>query len=306
MYAGIETGGTKILARVVAEDGAVLADARFPTTTPAAALADLQRFLSSAVAPGARLAGMGIAGFGPLRLDPGRADYGELVRTPKPGWSGFNLRAALAERFGVPVSIDTDVNAAALAEQRTGAARGLERVAYVTVGTGIGAGLALAGTTLAAPAHPEMGHVALQRDPADASPSTCPYHPQCAEGLAAGPSIARRLQALTTQSGSGPRDLATAPAVRTLIARYLGQLAATLVMAWAPQRIVWGGGVMGTPGLVAEVQAALVESLGGYGTLDVAAPGYCVGAALQHAGLEGALLMARDTAGTRPPVIPLA
>jgi fructokinase len=81
------------------------------------------------------------------------------------------------------------------------------------------------------------------------------------------------------------------------VAGYLGDLAATLILAWSPQRIVWGGGVMSTPRLLERLRAALDEALAGYGVGEaVRARDFCVLAALVDSGLEGALLMAREAA----------
>ena len=286
-YAAVETGGTRILCRVIDEDGSVLAEAQWPTTTPEAALEAIVACITDALPDGIRLAGAGIAAFGPLIVDPGSAQRGLMLATTKPGWTGSNLRAALALRLGVPVAVDTDVNAAAIAEQRLGAGQGLPSVAYLTVGTGIGAGLATNGRALAGALHPEVGHIHLVRQPGDSFVSGCPYHADCAEGLAAGPAIGRRL-------GAG-RTLADAPEVAALVADYLGQLIATLICAWSPHRVVLGGGVMNAPGLIPAIDVALRRSVGNYGVgAALEAADFLVAAALPHAGLEGALLMARE------------
>jgi fructokinase len=193
----------------------------------------------------------------------------------------------LQRQLGVPVAIDTDVNAAAIAEQRIGAGRGLASVAYVTVGTGIGAGLAIEGRSLKGALHAEAGHLPVIRLPGDNFTSVCSFHANCAEGLASGPAVRRRL-------GEG-RDLADDPAMLELIADYLGQLAASLVMTWSPHRIVWGGGVVAASQLVPHIGRSLVAALGGYGVGPVVTqPGFCAPALLENAGLEGAILMARQ------------
>ncbi len=294
VFAGVETGGTKILARIVDEDERVLADGRWPTTTPEAALEELVRFLGTSVAAGRALGGIGIAAFGPLVRDQLARDYGRVLSTPKPGWSGSNLRAALGARLGVPVVIDTDVNAAACAEWQRGAGRGVRCLAYVTVGTGIGGGLVVDGRPLPGALHPEIGHIRLARRERDRVQSGCPFHENCAEGLAAGPAIARRL--------GGDRVLADEPSVRALVAAYLGDLAAALVLCWSPERIVWGGGVMATPHLLGLLRSALSAALAGYGVGEAAtAPDFCVPAELADPGLEGALLLARASADRRAP-----
>ncbi len=285
IFVGIETGGTKIVCRVIDDLGRTLAQARFPTVAPEAVVETLVETIQAARPAGARIGGVGVASFGPLIVDPGAPDVGRMLPTTKPGWTGFNLAAALAARLDAPVEIDTDVNAAALAEQALGAGRGLRTLAYVTVGTGIGGGLVVDGRTLKGALHPEIGHVPLRRRAGDDLKGRCAFHAGCAEGLAAGAAVGERLDG---------RSQADAPEVRALVADYLGQVCAVLLLTWSPQRIVLGGGVMSTPGLVGEVEARLRLELNGYGAAGVAAaPGYLAPAALEHAGLEGALIMAR-------------
>jgi len=282
-FAGIELGGTKILCRIVDARGATLGEGRFRTSTPEQAIDDICTLIESVTGVGDTLSGVGVASFGPIVVDSTAPDYGRLLPTPKPGWSGFDLNAALRDRLKVSIAINTDVNAAALAEQQRGAGLGLGCVAYVTIGTGIGGGLALRDGMLKGNLHPEIGHVRVRRRAGDDQPSLCPFHDDCAEGLAAGPAMAQRL---------GPsRTLADAPQVRALIAAYLGDLMATLVLAWSPHRIVVGGGVMGAEGMLAAIDEAMRVSLAGYGPkipCDFLAPAH-----FADAGLEGALIMAQ-------------
>jgi fructokinase len=224
-----------------------------------------------------------MAAFGPIIVDPD-ADTGRVLATPKPGWTGSNLRRDLSERLGIHVAVDTDVNAAAIAEQAIGAGRGCASLAYLTIGTGIGAGLALRGTSLRGALHPELGHIRLVRANDDLFASTCPYHADCAEGLAAGPAVQRRLEGST---------LDERPEIRDLVAGYLGQLVAATILAWSPHRIVIGGGVGSAPRLIDAIALAYPDTLGGYGVgAHAMTPGFLVPAALADAGLEGALLMA--------------
>ena len=278
VFAGVETGGTKILARVVDAKGRVLADGRWPTTTPESALEDLTAFLAKVIPPARSLTAIGIAAFGPVVRTESSHEYGRILDTPKPGWSGSNLRAALAQRFAVPVAIDTDVNAAARAEWQKGAGRGVRSLAYVTVGTGIGGGLVVDGRPLEGALHPEIGHIRLVRRDGDDVPSVCPFHENCVEGLASGPAIARRLGANRA-------------------------LAATLVLSWSPERFVWGGGVMATPQLIGLLRRALSRTLAGYGVgAAVSTADFCALPALTDSGLEGALLMASSySASTTTP-----
>lgn len=289
LIAGIETGGTKILARICDFDsGATIAERRWPTTTPEQAADDLGAFLSDL--PGdARLAAIGMAAFGPLIVDPASPDYGRMLATTKPGWTGTNLRADLEARLRVPIALETDVSAAAIAEQAFGAGKHLSSVAYVTVGTGIGAGLAINGQSLKGAVHPEAGHLRLARLAGDEMPSVCRFHPDCAEGLASGPAVQRRL--------SEDKELADDPATIDLVAAYLGQLAAALVLAWSPQRIIWGGGVIEAAPLTRLIGPKLRDTLAGYGVGQaVEEPDFCVQALLENSGLHGALFKARQLA----------
>lgn len=287
LHAAVETGGTKLLCRVADGNGRIVAEGRWSTGRPDEACDAIARCMDEAMAGGDRLRAIGIAAFGPLVVDPASPDYGRVLATPKPGWSGSNLRRALADRFAVPVHVDTDVNLAAIAEQALGAGRGLRSVAYVTVGTGIGGGLAIDGRSLKGALHPEIGHIRLVRRAHDDGPGACPFHSDCAEGLIAGPALRRRL--------GGDADFVRSPETMALVADYLGQLCAALVLAWTPQRIVIGGGIGSAPGLLAPAHAAMLASLGGYGVGEAArAPDFLAAAQLPDAGLEGAMLIARQ------------
>lgn len=278
----VETGGTKIIARLYG--GGVDREARWVTTTPDVAADQIIAFVREEQPARTRVTASGLAAFGPLVL--GGEDAGRMLATPKPGWAGSNLRAGLADRLGCPVAVDTDVNAAARAElDRAG---DLPSLAYVTVGTGIGGGLASTAGTLRGALHPEVGHLRLIRDVDDTAPSQCPFHPDCAEGLAAGPAVRARL------AGA---ELARRPDVRDRVAGYLGQLLVGLVLTWSPHRIVLGGGVASAPDMIAAVRRSFTRQLGGYGVgsaaqeLDFIRPPQ-----LADAGLAGALLMAHALA----------
>jgi fructokinase len=198
----------------------------------------------------------GVAAFGPLELDPASPAWGRLLATPKPGWSDADLVRPLRTRFHRPVAIDTDVNAAALAEARH--AGGLRSLAYVTVGTGIGGGAIVGDRTISGLMHPEMGHLHVQRGRGDADfAGVCPFHGDCLEGLASGPAIVRRWGA---QFDALPDDHPALP----LLGDYLAQLAATLLLVLSSERVVFGGGVMSDGRLLPYVRAATRRRLGGY------------------------------------------
>jgi fructokinase len=256
--AAVEAGGTKVVAALCDADGTPLEQARIATRDPQATLADVRDFLEAAQRRHGTAQACGVASFGPLTLDPGATDFAHLRRTPKAGWTGTDLRAMLpANLRAAPFAIDTDVNAAALAEQRHGAGRGLASVAYVTVGTGIGVGLVLDGRPVHGLLHPEAGHLWPRRAADDPFPGACPFHGDCVEGLASGPAIEARW-------GAALDALAPDHRAFDLQADYLGQLAAQVILLAAPERIVFGGGVMAQQALFPRLRARTRHWLGGY------------------------------------------
>lgn len=259
-YGLIEAGGTKFVLGLADSAGRIAMRARIDTTTPDETLAAaVDWFLSR----GQRLQAIGIASFGPLDLDRASLGYGCLRATPKPGWSGADLVRPFAEAFGCPVSIDTDVNGAALAEARWGAGKGLGSLLYLTIGTGIGGGFVSGGSLLQGLSHPEMGHIRMPRQADDLGfAGTCPFHGECLEGLAAGPAVKARW-------GQSLSELGPDHPGHGIIGWYLGQALSTFQAIMEPARIVLGGGVMGTPGLLERVRAET----------DAAGAGYFVGKA---------------------------
>ncbi|MEY4239444.1 MAG: hypothetical protein RL339_2045 [Pseudomonadota bacterium] len=254
LVGGIEFGGTKTVVAVGQDDGTVLARDTFPTTSPVELLDRIGAFYAAQPGP---IAAIGCGAFGPIVIDPAASHYGHLLGTNKPGWSGIDLVAALDRRCGVPVHLVTDVSAAGIGEARFGQLRGIDLGVYLTVGTGIGGAILHHGKPLPALLHPEMGHLALHRSPADRAASTCQFHANCAEGLAAGPAILARFgQSLSHFPPDGPEI--------ALIADYLGQLCAAIVLMLSPQRIVIGGGVGKTPNLLELAEQAMHRQLGGY------------------------------------------
>ena len=254
--AGVELGGTKGIA--VLSDGAAIIDRlTVPTTTPDATLGALAEQIAEWDADG-KIAALGIASFGPIRLAAGAADYGRILATPKPGWSGADVLGAFAGRFALPIGIDTDVNAAALAEYRWGAGKGCTSLIYITIGTGIGGGVLVDGRSLKGRLHPELGHVLLRREPSDGFAGICPYHGDCVEGLLSGPALAARLGAPVEHADAN--DLRWDPPVRDL-----AQFLAMLILGFAPDRVLIGGGVgIGVPHLIDRAVAGVPAILGGY------------------------------------------
>jgi fructokinase len=293
LIAGIELGGTKCICILGSGPDDIRDEVRIPTTSPGETLAAIEAVLDRWTGYQA----LGIAGFGPVSIDPAAADYGFITATTKPGWSNTDVGRRLARRAGVPTGFNSDVAGAALGEGRWGAAQDVADHAYVTVGTGLGVGLVLGNAPTNGLTHPELGHIRPVRLPGDSWAGSCPFHGDCVEGLASGTAIRAR-------SGQGAEQLAAEDPVWDGVAHALAQLAHMLVLTGIPRRIVMGGGVMtGTPHLFPLIRRKLIDSLGGY----VAAPGllpvetYVVPAALgNHAGPLGAIELGnRALAGIR-------
>lgn len=256
LIAGIELGGTKIICILARGPDEIEETVRIPTTRPDEALGAIEAVLDR----WSGFAAIGIASFGPVSIDRHAGDYGHITSTPKPGWAGTDVAGRFQRRFGVPTGFHTDVVGAALAEARWGAAKGLADIAYVTVGTGVGAGVIAGGRPVDGLTHSELGHIRPVRFPGDDWIGNCPFHGACVEGLAAGPSIAARI-------GEPAHDAPADHPVWDGVAHALGQLLHTLVLTGIPRRIVMGGGVMDASHLFPRVRAAMTRSLNGYITL---------------------------------------
>ena len=275
MYGGIETGGTKTVC-AVGSDGEVARRAQFPTGDDPQVLVDrCGEFFAENPVPV-----VGVATFGPCDPDPRSATYGHILSTPKPGWAGVDLLGLLATCIEASLVLTTDVNAAALGEQRYGAGRGLTDIVYITIGTGIGGGAVVGGRILHGAQHPEMGHMFVG---VDVGGGICPYHGDCLEGLASGPAMSAR------EGRPGQTIDDDDPAWDTearIVAAGLHNIACVL----SPQCIIVGGGVGSRPALHRRLTGLLQQSLAGYiNTPRVVPPGLG-----DNAGVTGALTLAQD------------
>jgi fructokinase len=287
LFGCIEAGGTKFVVGVVAAPDDIRETARFDTTTPDETISSVIAWLKEAQHRHGALSAVGIASFGPLELDRHAANWGHITATTKPGWSDSDFGGRVARELGLPVGFDTDVNGAALAESRWGAGRGQPGCVYVTIGTGIGGGAIIDGKPLQGLSHPEMGHIRPQRHPDDMSfAGICPFHGDCLEGLASGPAIKVRW-------GASLSELSADHLGHEVIAWYLAQMVVTLQSIMEPGRIILGGGVTGTPGLIERVKRQATELGKGYfrGNPDeiIVPPGLG-----DKAGLLGGLALALD------------
>lgn len=255
MFGAIEGGGTKFVCAVgTGPDDLVIT--QFPTTSPEATIHSAVTFLKER--SGGRLQAVGIGSFGPVDLRPSSTTFGYVTSTPKPGWQNFDFAGAVRNGLDVPVGFDTDVDAAALGEARWGAAQSISDFLYLTVGTGIGAGAIVNGQILHGLVHPEVGHIRIphdrQRDP---YPGCCPFHGDCLEGLACGPSMEKRW-------GKPARELPIDHPAWALEAHYLALGLTNWVCTLSPKRMILGGGVMQQQSLFPLVRAELIRLLNGY------------------------------------------
>jgi fructokinase len=299
IYAGVEMGGTKCVCVLGTGPDDVREQQIVPTGDPAPTLNAIAEVLERWSIANADLQAIGVASFGPIDLRRDSRTYGRIGGTPKQRWQDVDLAGFFNQRFGMQVGFTTDVIGAALAEGRWGGARGLGDYAYVTVGTGVGVGMVLAGVPVLGCHHPELGHVRVVRAVGDRWPGNCRFHGDCVEGLASGPAIEAR-------SGGLAMDLPPDSPIWDTVAHALGQLAHILVLSMAPQRILMGGGVLSAqPHLIPRIRSCLAASLNGY--LDIAelssgTDAFVVPPGLgTRAGPLGALALAADTAARRAP-----
>ncbi|MFN2176356.1 MAG: ROK family protein [Anaerolineales bacterium] len=257
LYGGIEAGGTKFMCMIASSPNDVFASARFPTTVPEETLECSLAFFQdhSRKYP---ISALGIASFGPLDLDPESPTYGYITTTPKLQWSNTDITRKLKTGLNVPVVINTDVNAAALAEYIWGGEQKFDPLLYITIGTGIGGGCIVRGKPIHGLIHPEMGHLRIpQNREEDPFEGICPYHRNCFEGLASGPAMQARW-------GLPAEQLPDDHPAWDLEAFYIASALVNLILSFSPRRIVLGGGVMSQFSLFSKIRTRVKELLAGY------------------------------------------
>ena len=283
----LEAGGTKMVLSVGNEQNELTEQLTIPTETPEVTIPAMLAWFRER-----KIEALGIGTFGPVDLNPASPAYGWITSTPKLAWQQAPLLPMLRDGLGVPAKIDTDVNAAALAEWKLGAARGLNSCMYVTVGTGVGAGLVVEGRLVHGLLHPELGHMLLRPEPGDPAPKGfCPFHEGCIEGLASGPAMEKRW-------GRKAYELPPDHEAWDLEADYLAQMCMNALCAFSPEKIILGGGVMQQKHLFPRIREKTKVLLNGYirhprilnGMEDlITEPGLGT-----RSGALGALLLARE------------
>jgi len=295
LYGAIEAGGTKFVCAVGTSPTDLTAQARVPTTSPQATLAECLEFFRSQP----KIDALGVGCFGPVELRRAAPHYGHVTTTPKPGWRNVDIVGPLRDALSVPIGFDTDVNAAVLGESRWGAAQNLETAIYITIGTGIGGGALVGGQLAHGLVHPEMGHLLLPREPDDlAFAGHCSFHGgRCWEGLASGPALERRW-------GKPAETLPPEHPAWDLEARYIASALTSLILVLSPERLILGGGVMQRSTLFPLIRHHLTRSLAGYvqaAQLDEGLDQYVVPPLLgTKSGIAGALALAEQALLSAP------
>lgn len=289
---GIEAGGTKFVCAVGDEAGRVIAKERVATKDPEYTMARVISFFKNF-----QIDALGVCSFGPVDLNRKSPTYGYITSTPKRGWRHYPFVAAMKKALQVPVGFTTDVNGAALGEMHLGAAKGLDSCLYITVGTGIGAGLIVENRLFHGLSHPEMGHILVRRPPEDKFKGVCPYHRDCLEGLASGPAIEARW-------GRKASELPVDHEAWRIEAEYLAQALMQYILIASPKRIVMGGGVMKQLQLFPMIRRRIQELNGGYidfPELKEKINAFVVPPELgDNAGITGALILARQALEEMP------
>jgi len=298
LYAGVELGGTKVICGLAYENGNLQERKEIRTLAPQHTLPQIRAILDAFVMDHGQFAALGIGTFGPVRLDRSAPDFGHLGPSPKTLWRNCDLYGFFRQWLAVPIALDTDVSAAAIGEVKWGAAVGCETAVYITVGTGIGGGVIVAGRPVHGLLHPELGHMRVQRAAGDEFSGSCPCHMDCVEGMAAGPAIVQRW-------GSQLAQLPPGHSAYKLIAHYLAHLVTNVILLVAPQKIVLGGGVMSNRALFPLIRKKVQRLLNGFIAIDqienriddlIVPPGLDA-----DAGVLGAIATAIETGSSKKP-----
>lgn len=188
-----------------------------------------------------RIASVGVSIFGPLQTDPARPDFGAVIESSEPAWSGVNIPQEVASALGQEVFFDFDVSAGALAEAMVGNGLRHASFVYLSIGTGVGA-VHFPGAHTPGYA-PQLGHMQLPRERDDlAFRGSCRFHGACLQGLASGRALAQRW-------GAPAEELAADHPAWDLQARYVARACANLVYSFAPAAILLGSSVGSSPNL---------------------------------------------------------
>jgi glucokinase len=241
---GVDLGGTKILAGVVNRDGSIVRrhERVTPQDSQESVLAELEAAVVELLDDSVGAVGFGV----PSPIDQ---EHGVVVRCVNVPLENAPLRDRMHERFGVPVGLDNDANAAAIGEWQAGAGRGEDDILMLTLGTGVGGGVISGGKAFRGRngAGAELGHVVIVHDgrPCQGACTGRGHLETYVSGTAAseeareafGPGVdAHRLVRLANEGDAKAKELLAQ------VARYLGSGIGSFVNVFGPQLVILGGG----------------------------------------------------------------
>ena len=249
MIGGIELGGTKCIAAVAESPDNILIKKVISTKDPKSTFSEIISFFKDY-----EIESLGIGSFGPIVLDSKSKDYGILVAESKEGWNGVNVVNSLSN-ISSNIILDTDVNAAAYGEYNYGSGQKCKTLVYVTIGTGIGAGILLNGKSHIGNFHLEIGHMQIPNP--DNSKGVCRIHGNCWEGLASGPAIESKWN--VEASRLDKKHVAWQKEAELLAFGLIN-----IISNYSPDKIILGGGVMNQQHLFEMIRLKVKETWNGY------------------------------------------
>ncbi len=258
LYGSLEAGGTKFVCAVGDENYNVVEKCQFKTTTPDETIKNTITFFKKFT----NLVSLSVGSFGPIDIDHSSSTYGYITNTPKPYWANTDIVKPLENALNVPIYFTTDVNSSAYGEAYAfkKANKKADNLVYFTIGTGIGAGVIVNGEILSGIGHPEIGHFLVAKHPVDIKnkfKGACPFHDGCLEGMAAGPSLEKRI-------GVRGENILKDDHIWDIEAYYIGQAALYATLTFRPNVIVFGGGVMSNDFMLDKVKKEFVRLLNNY------------------------------------------
>ncbi|MEJ8548306.1 ROK family protein [Brevibacillus borstelensis] len=278
---GIDLGGTKILAAIVDQDGDIHSQGKIATQPQDGDQAVIRRigdlvqdvWEQSGIGTD-RICGIGIATAGIIDTVRQKVIYASNLN-----WNDVRIGDRMNERFGVPVELINDANAAAVAERTFGNARGTDDLIYVTVSTGVGAGIICGGRLITGVGDSagEFGHISIHPE----GPFCACGNRGCLENYVSGLALAKKAQALLKAGaesslsavGGGERDAITARDIGeaaengdklsiellTQAGYFLGIGLTNLIHLFNPQVLVFGGGVIKNGRLLVEAAEQVIR-----------------------------------------------
>lgn len=239
---GIDIGGTKIRMGVIDESGQILFEEQIPTRIPLYPYLEENVLRVLALRPDISAIGVGTHGF----VDP---KQGKVIYAAEtlPGWTGTPVKEWLEKATGMRVEVENDANVVALAEAKFGAARGLSRVVFLTLGTGLGGGVIWDGKLLSGGPHggaAELGHMILYPNGVKCACGRL----GCSEMYVSGTALRRRIKeaGLTITPPELFVNAATDPAAKKVVEEFTADLAlviSSLQAAFDMEMVIIGGGV---------------------------------------------------------------